>query len=121
MTTTQLSVHANDGGLKVSNETPSNSGVLTLVAPDGTSLILYLPLEQWWLLRQLPKADGYYFCDGERPYRFERDHATANEMAKQFFQDCTWDVPAPEADVNDPNNFASLGDEAQRMVGAARE
>jgi hypothetical protein len=61
-----ITIHANACGLEIVREYPENSCSVTLRG-IGTEeeFTLYLPVEQWWMLRHcFPKAADYGFYHG---------------------------------------------------------
>ena len=82
MSLTSINIHAYEG-LQVSSEYPSNGNSITLRGPGKTEVTFYLPVEQWVLLRCLPKASDYaYAIKGKG---LERDHGKADELARKYF------------------------------------
>lgn len=97
MSLTSINIHAYEG-LQVSSEYPSNGNSITLRGPGTTEVTFYLPVEQWVLLRCLPKASDYaYAIKGEG---LERDHGKADELARQHFAAWAKSVADPPQDVD---------------------
>lgn len=83
--TMHISLYSTDKGLSVKAEAPWNSCSLTLWCEESSvQIVMYLPFEQWWLMRQLPKTKGYTFSE-ERDRRSIRDHHLAEDAALEFY------------------------------------
>lgn len=80
-----IAIHAGDEtGLRLAVEFPSNSHSITLIDRDAATVTFFLPLEQWWLLRQLPKHEGYRFARaGDLPSIY--DPVEGDRLAQEFY------------------------------------
>jgi len=78
------SLHTDGAGLMVKYEIPWNSNAIGLVSSDGNELSLHGTLENWWLLRKLPKAPGYFYSPS-KPSGLLRDHAESDAAALEFY------------------------------------
>lgn len=81
-----IDIHAPHQGLEITMEIPYNSLSVELrdVARPEIDITLYLPLDQWALLRKVfPKAASYSM---HKPGRdIIRDHAEADAYAEEFY------------------------------------
>ncbi|MDP8995449.1 MAG: hypothetical protein M3O03_00385 [Pseudomonadota bacterium] len=79
-----LTLHTEGTGLMVKHEMPWNGFSIGLVSADGHELSLHVTLENWWLLRKLPKAAGYFYSPS-KPADLIKDHSEADAAALEFY------------------------------------
>ncbi len=89
---TSITMHTDQSGLKVSYEMPWNSFCISIVNCDGCEITFYCPIEQWWLLRQLPKSLGYVYSPS-RHCDSIYDPLKADLAAQEFYNSHCERVP----------------------------
>lgn len=110
-----FTVHANRDGLAILTEFPDSSQFLTIgIKSDEaqTEINLYLPLEQWWALRNaLPKDEGYRYAWSEPQHGSTSDHVKADALALAYYQS-----QQPKAPPDRPSSAVDLAHSDDGLV-----
>ena len=88
-----LTIHSSTTGLMVSRELPWNGFSIGLISADGVELSLHVTLENWWLLRGLPKAKGYFYSPSKDDDSISA-FTEADAAALKFYLDASQEFSA---------------------------
>jgi len=79
-----VTVSTNHRGMMVLYEMPWNAFNITLVNDEGIEISLYVPIDQWWILRRLPRAPGYTYSPRQHADSIY-DGIEADKAAASFY------------------------------------
>lgn len=82
--TISTTIKTDKHGLMISLEMPWNNFCIELVDSSENEITIYGSLENWWILRQLPKSPQYFYSHGQNTASIN-DVVEADAAALEFY------------------------------------